>query len=423
MISRLFSPGFTAMGSGSNIPSGSGQRDNNQSLVPWEGCQVMRSKLLSLLLVIPLLLVWGCAPKSARLQKSVVPPDKALFETGSEYLRKSQYIRARLAFQTLINTYPDSEMAAESYFAVGDSFYEEGGTENLLQAEDQFTNFIVFFPAHPKGPDAQMKIIAANMKMMHSPDRDPQPSIKAERAITKFLEQFPDSDYVPIARRYLVDVQDNLARGDLVRGQFYAERDNYAGALGRYKEIIDKYPEFSALDEIYFRMGDLLEKGRNPDEAANYYGKIMAEYPFSKRSEEAKNRLNLLGRPLPPVDLQRAALNQARLKPEEGFSPLKPFIDFGKALGFVGPPDRYEEAKKTLEAEKTKTAQAELAKQAEGGQATSGIQIETILRKSASGEVQDTTVIGSEADSSAQDQEQKKKNSSKSKKRNPKRPS
>ena len=50
---------------------------------------------------------WGCSQKSAKLQKSVVPPDKTLFETGSEYLEKSQFIKARLAFQTLINTYPD----------------------------------------------------------------------------------------------------------------------------------------------------------------------------------------------------------------------------------------------------------------------------------------------------------------------------
>ena len=34
---------------------------------------------------------WGCSQKSAKLQKSVVPPDKTLFETGSEYLEKSQW--------------------------------------------------------------------------------------------------------------------------------------------------------------------------------------------------------------------------------------------------------------------------------------------------------------------------------------------
>jgi TolA-binding protein len=56
-------------------------------------------------------------------------------------MKKSQYIKARLAFRDSLNTYPDSEMAAESLFSIGDSFYDEGGTENLLQAEDQFKKY------------------------------------------------------------------------------------------------------------------------------------------------------------------------------------------------------------------------------------------------------------------------------------------
>ena len=147
----------------------------------------MRLSLRHTLLLLLLLSVWGCGQKGAKLQKSVVPPDKTLFETGSEYLKKSQYIKARLAFQTLINTYPDSDMAAESYLAIGDSFYDEGGTENLLQAEDQYKNFIVFFPTNPKAADAQMKIVSLNMRMMRAPDRDQQASYKAEAAIKRML--------------------------------------------------------------------------------------------------------------------------------------------------------------------------------------------------------------------------------------------
>lgn len=366
-----------------------------------------------------LLVSWGCGQKSAKLQKSVVPPDKTLFETGTEYLEKSQYIKARLAFQTLINTYPDSEMAAESYLAIGDSFYEEGGTENLLQAEDQYTNFIVFFPAHPKAPDAQMKIIAANMKMMRSPDRDQKYTYKAERAIKKMMEQFPDSDYIPIARRFLDEVQEVLAKGDLGVGEFYLNRRNYAGAAGRFKEIIDKYPNFSGMDEIYFLMGDVLERSNNPDEAAIYFGKVAQGYPFSKRFEEAKKHLNLLGKPVPPVDTQLAAQNQAKLKPEEGFSPLKPLIEFTKALGFIGPPDRYEEAKKTLEAEKAKKPEGELAKTSPPTAPGDGIQIETVLKKKASGEVEDVTVLGSGAGPAAEDQPEgdKKKETAKRKRK------
>jgi outer membrane assembly lipoprotein YfiO len=370
----------------------------------------MRRIVRCIIIAIILFYSWGCGQKSAKLQKSVVPPDKTLFETGSDYLKKSQYIKARLAFQTLINTYPDSDMAADSYFAIGDSFYDEGGTENLLQAEDQFRNFIVFFPTSPRAPDAQLKILSAMMKMMRAPDRDQQYTQKAEREAKKFLDQFSDSDYVPIVKGYLDEIQEVLAKGDLGVGQFYDAKGNYAGAKGRYQHIFDNYRNFSGMDEDLFLLASVLEKSNNPDEAAIYYGKIASAYPFSKRFEEAKERLKLLGKPVPPVDTQSAALNQSKLKPEEGFSPLKPFIDFGKALGFVGTPDRYELAKKTVEDEKAKSIQAAeaAAKSGEGG--TNGILIETTIRKNASGETRDSTVLtgGSDPTSSQQSNEKKR---------------
>ncbi len=334
---------------------------------------------------------WGCSQKSASLQKSVVPPDKTLFETGSEYLEKSQFIKARLAFQTLINTYPDSEMAAESYFSIGDSFYNEGGTENLLMAEDQYKNFIVFFPTHPKIADAQMKIIAANMKMIRAPDRDRQYTFRSEQEIKSMIERFPDSDYAPIARQLLIEVQEILAEGDIGVGKFYAHRNNHGGAIGRYKGILEKYPDYSNTDEVLYLMASSLEKVKRPDEAAIYYEKIATGYPFSKWFEDAKIRLDALGKPLPPVDTQLAALNESRLKAPEGFSPLKPFINFGKALGLVPPPDQYEAAKKIVEAEKTKTAEAAPGK----GGLEDDILIQTTIRKSPSGETEDTTVLGS----------------------------
>ena len=95
----------------------------------------MKPTVRNVFLCVVLALSWGCVQKTAKLQKSVVPPDKTLFETGEDYLKKSQYIKARLTFQTLMNTYQDSDLAPDALMAIGDSYYDEGGTENLMQAE------------------------------------------------------------------------------------------------------------------------------------------------------------------------------------------------------------------------------------------------------------------------------------------------
>ncbi len=376
----------------------------------------MKQNMRCVFLCATLALSWGCAQKSAKLQKSVIPPDKTLYETGSNFLKTGQYIKARLAFQNLMMTYPDSEMASEAHFAMGDSFYEEGGTENLLQAENQFKDFIVFYPAHPKAVDAQMKNIAINMRMMGAPDRDQHYANKALQGIKLFLQQFPDSDFAPIVKKYQADVEENLALGDLGIGRFYEDRGNLAGARGRYKEALEKYPQFSDMAEILFRLASVMEKAKNNDEAAIYLGRIVSEYPFSKRSEEAKSKLAAMGKPLPGVNTNLAAANLAKVRQPEGFSPLKPFIEFGKALGVVQPPDRYEEAKKIVDAEKVKVAEA-AAKKEEMSQSGDDILIESEIRKSATGETRDTTVLRNNSDTASQSDADKKKEEQKNKKR------
>ena len=53
----------------------------------------MKYTIRSVFLCAILICSWGCEQKSAKLQKSVVPPDKTLYETGSNFLKNGQYIK------------------------------------------------------------------------------------------------------------------------------------------------------------------------------------------------------------------------------------------------------------------------------------------------------------------------------------------
>ena len=105
------------------------------------------------------------------------------------------------------------------------------------------------------------------------------------------------------------------------------------------------------------------------------------------------------------------------MKPPEGFSPLKPFVDFASALGLKGAPDRYEVARKTVEAQKTAAADAA----AQGARTSDGILIETTITKDASGKTADTTtLVGANtnaAQSGTDKNDDKKKPDSKDKKK------
>src|SRR5438067_241117 len=85
-------------------------------------------------------------------------PDKVLFDRAMEALKHNKYDVARLTLQTLINTYPDSEFIARAKLGVADSWYVEGGSTALAQAENEYADFRTFFPNMPEAAEAQLKI-------------------------------------------------------------------------------------------------------------------------------------------------------------------------------------------------------------------------------------------------------------------------
>src|SRR5262249_23541360 len=159
-------------------------------------------------------------------------------------------LKARLAFQTLINTYPDSELTPISFFKIADSYYDEGGKEGLLQAEAQYKDFMVFYPTHTKTAEAQLKIAALNMKMIEAPDRDATYARRAEKELKAFLEKYPTHELRPEVEQNLKKVEDVLAIGEYGKGQFYYSHKKYKAALARYQDIYKNYPKYGDMDTV-----------------------------------------------------------------------------------------------------------------------------------------------------------------------------
>jgi len=77
-------------------------------------------------------------------------PDKELYDKAMVAMKKGRFDVCRLDLQTMLNTYPDSEYRMRAKLAVGDSWFKEGGTAALTQAEAEYQDFITFFPNAPE---------------------------------------------------------------------------------------------------------------------------------------------------------------------------------------------------------------------------------------------------------------------------------
>jgi outer membrane protein assembly factor BamD len=270
-------------------------------------------------------------------------PDKVLFDKAMDAMRHNRFDVARLTLQTLINTYPDSEFIARAKLAVGDSWYAEGGTAALAQAEQEYDDFITFFPNMPEAAEAQLKKANIHYQQMEKADRDYTHAMRAEDEYRKVILQFPDSKLVPEAKQKLMEVQEVLGEREFEIGRFYYLRESYPASIARLQTLVDRYPLYSRADEALYILGQNYEgqitrlraaptcdakglprgcaseasKARYIEQlakqASDAYGKILTRYPLMDRSDDAKKRLAALHQPVPRPTKAAVKQNEAEI--------------------------------------------------------------------------------------------------------------
>jgi outer membrane protein assembly factor BamD (BamD/ComL family) len=82
---------------------------------------------------------------------------------------------------------------------------------------------------------------------------------------------------------------------------YLTKRKAYAGARDRLQEIVDTYPEFSRIDEVFYLMAEANEKLGKNEEAIENLKKLLKEYPDSEFAKKAREQLDKLGREKGPA--------------------------------------------------------------------------------------------------------------------------
>jgi outer membrane protein assembly factor BamD len=270
-------------------------------------------------------------------------PDKQLYDKAVAQIASGHYDIGRLDLQTLLDTYPDSQYMMRAKLAVADAWYKEGGSAALTEAEQEYRDFITFFPNVPEAAEAQLRIGDIYFKQMDVPDRDYSKATHAEAEYRTMLKQYPDAPK-PIlddARQKLREVQEVLADREAELGSFYATHANWPASIARYQTVVDTYPLYSHMDDVLIGIGDAYEaeaatvrtqvvcaknlpagtrclpegaKGRLLEDydskAADDYRRVVLYHSAAPHVEDAKERLTGMNLPIPSPTKEQEALSE-----------------------------------------------------------------------------------------------------------------
>jgi outer membrane protein assembly factor BamD len=253
-------------------------------------------------------LLGGCGIRRKKydnpITKDTQQPDKVLFDKAINDIEHSRFEIARLLLQNLINTYDTSEYLAKAKLAIADAWFREGGAHGLAQAEAEYKDFILFYPAMEEAAEAQEKVCDIHYKQMDKADRDPKHALLAEQECKQLILQFPNSKFAPLAQQKLRDIQEVLADSEFRVGTLYQKKGSFPAASNRFQALSDHFPLYSKADEAlwqlaesYHRMGDRFE-----NQQVLAYQRIVKDYPLSIHAEDARAQLEVMKRTVPEAD-------------------------------------------------------------------------------------------------------------------------
>jgi outer membrane protein assembly factor BamD len=166
-------------------------------------------------------------------------------------------------------------------------------------AQNEFREFLTFYPTNPRADYAQFKLGMCHFLQMLAPDRDQTETREAVAEFALFVQRYPQSALQEQGRQKLREAQSRLSESEYRVGYFYWRNKWFPGAIDRFKSVLKNDPDFPKRDAVYFHLGDSLVKMGRRAEAIPYFDRLVKE--FEESDYLAKAQLALKEQPAEPA--------------------------------------------------------------------------------------------------------------------------
>jgi outer membrane protein assembly factor BamD len=217
-------------------------------------------RIASILLPIVLLAV-GCSSsgnKEDELLDQLANLDKeTIFERAEALYAEKDYQEARELFAFVYDSFPNDPLGHKAALRVADTYSVKKDVTNLTEARLRYRDFANRYPNDPDRDYALLMVGHTYSARKLRPDRDLSDIHEALAAYQQLINLYPDSEYMPEALSRVNDLNELLADHEYVVGQFYFKNKRYLGALWRFENIRDNYPNFSKIETVNAKISDL----------------------------------------------------------------------------------------------------------------------------------------------------------------------
>jgi outer membrane protein assembly factor BamD len=235
---------------------------------------------MRILAIILCLITISCASgaKKAADVDDVTPPE-TLYADAQDAFNEGSYKTAAEGFLEVERQHPYSKLAVPAQINAAFAYYKD---EKYKEAIAALERFIKLNPGSSDISYAYYLTALSYYNQITDVGRDQQMTLNAMAAFKNVVDKFPNTDYAKDARLKLDLVEDHLAGKEMTVGRYYLNRNEYIGAINRFKKVVDEYERSAQVEEALYRLVECyLSMGIRP-EAEKYAAVLGYNYPGSE---------------------------------------------------------------------------------------------------------------------------------------------
>jgi outer membrane assembly lipoprotein YfiO len=122
---------------------------------------------------------------------------------------------------------------------------------------------------------------------MKKPGRDQTNTYALITAFESLIKQYPGTKESEEAKTYISEARQNLATHIFKIGYYNHKLKAHQGAISRFKQVMDEYPDFMENDKLFYYTGKAYAALKDHDSARSFFQQILTRYPKSKYASKA----------------------------------------------------------------------------------------------------------------------------------------
>ncbi len=245
-------------------------------------------------IIFTFILITGCkSKKDITLEPDDLGSDKTIYERAKK-LGKRDAEKSRLLYKEILQVYPDSIYARKAKIGIADSYFKQKDSSSLLIAASEYQEFVNLYPNSPDSIYAKFQIGRCYEKQSKSAGRDQTNTKLAIKAYESLQKMYPGTEESDKATAILKKLKKRLAFHYFGIAMSNFRLRAYKGAVNRFKQVIDDYPDFEKMDKLYYFTGSSYFKMKKKESAISFFQKIINSFPKSKYVKGSKKYIKKL---------------------------------------------------------------------------------------------------------------------------------